>query len=106
MEGRGRFRAVRPAEWALCSQDLLLRRRSLFRGGLGRRSGIASRSLGSRSFGGRRYFGRSRRGFLGRSSSFFLLTTAGAQQKGNRNGAPHICIHRQLPQVRSVRKGR
>ena len=45
----------------------------------------------------------SRRDFHGRSSSFFsrsrfFLGAAGTQHEGNRNGAPDLCIHRQLPQ--------
>jgi len=108
-DGRPRLSPRRPpGRLAITLQDLRLRCR-LCRS-LGRRGGI-SRSFGrrsgiSRSFGSRRHFRRNRCGFLGRSSSFFLLTTAGAQQKGNRNGAPDLCIHRQLPQVRSVRKER
>ena len=31
-------------------------------------------------------------------SSFLLLGATGTQHEGNRNGAPNLCIHRQLPQ--------
>lgn len=48
-----------------------------------------------------RRFGRSV-GSFGRR--LFLLGTAGAQHKGNRNGAQNLCIHRQIPQVRTVRR--
>ncbi len=42
---------------------------------------------------------RSVRSGIGRiGRSLFLLRTAGAQHEGNRNGAPDLCIHRQLPQ--------
>jgi hypothetical protein len=102
----------------ICDQDLLLRsfRRSFRRRGILDSSGSVGDSVASRSgsianrTGGSinswRHFLRSGscRIFSGRSS-FFLLATAGTQHEGNRNGAPNLCIHRQLPQVRSVRKG-
>jgi hypothetical protein len=104
----------------------LLRRRSGFRGGsssVGSRIGGAGSSVGSigSSVGGsstgigggishpvgsgssgiaRRFSGGSS-GVGGSSSSvgsLFLLGTTGAQHEGNRNGAPDLCIHRQLPQ--------
>lgn len=110
MEGCGQYRAVRPADWALCSQELLRWRSGRVRRSLGWRSGIAGSSsiAGRRGFsrriGSRRRFRRGRRGFLSsRRSGLFLLTTAGAQHEGNRYGAPDLCIHRQLPQVCSVR---
>ncbi|MGH6893068.1 MAG: hypothetical protein ACREEP_12485, partial [Dongiaceae bacterium] len=73
----------------------LLRRRRFFRRGFGSRSSSGiDRSRISRRRGD---FHRRSRSFLGRCSRFFLGTT-GAQHKGNRNGAPNLCIHRQLPQ--------
>jgi hypothetical protein len=102
----------------ICSQDLLLRsfRRSFRRRGIldssgsvggsvaNHSGGIANRSGGS--INSRRHLGRGGSSCIfSDSSSFFLLATAGTQHEGNRNGAPNLCIHRQLPQVRSVRKG-
>ncbi|NJN06226.1 MAG: hypothetical protein HC814_07480 [Rhodobacteraceae bacterium] len=114
------IRAVRPAVQANCSSRLLCRSgffRSNFRGTRGIHSGIASSSSGiagssgsvgrlsgrlDRHFGG---FGRLSGGF---GRCFFLLATASTQHEGNRNGAPDLCIHRQLPQyvAFSEKKGR
>jgi hypothetical protein len=35
---------------------------------------------------------------IGRVVSSFLFGATGTQHEGNRNGAPDLCIHRQLPQ--------
>ncbi|MGE3394702.1 MAG: hypothetical protein AB7J97_10395 [Steroidobacteraceae bacterium] len=111
-EGRGFFRAVRPADEANCSQRLL-RRCGFFSssgsGITGSSSGVAGSSSGiTRGSGGiagsssgigggissrHHFFCRSGSLF---SRSFFLGT--GTQDEGNRNGAPDLCIHRQLPQ--------
>jgi len=90
----------------LLLQDLLRRGSFVVCRSFGRYSGISWRSFGRSGISSWRHFGRSRSGFFGRGRrSFFLLATAGTQHEGNRNGAPNLCIHRQLPQVRSVRKG-
>src|SRR5262245_38471020 len=98
----------------------LLRRRSLFLRRIGRSgSGVRRRGSGIRrsSSGVRRSSGVGRGGSarVGRSggvgrgrgrlsSGLFLLGTTGAQHEGNRNGAPDLCIHRQLPQYVSEKK--
>ncbi|HEU0225880.1 MAG TPA: hypothetical protein VFR29_10625 [Steroidobacteraceae bacterium] len=87
----------------------LLRRGGFFgRRLFGRSGGVRSRGFARsggirRHFLGRRshFFGSRDGGFL--DSGLFLLGTTGAQHKGNRNGAQNLCIHRQIPQVRTVR---
>jgi len=122
VEGRGRFRAFRPGRMNLYSQDLLLRsfwwsfgRHSILRsrgrigGSFASRIGGIGGSFASRigGIGGsinswRHGFLRGRCRILGSlGSSIFLFATACTQHEGNRNGAPDLCIHRQLPQIRS-----
>jgi hypothetical protein len=105
------FRAVRPADRANCSKRLLRRCGFFSSSGSGitggssgitrSGSGIAGGSSGIS--GGISGGIRSRRNFRSRSSSFvsrsrFFLGATGTQHEGNRNGAPDLCIHRQLPQ--------
>jgi hypothetical protein len=108
------FRSVRPAVLANRSRRLLRRCSGLFSSGssvAGSSGGIAGSSGGiagsvsgiARSGSGVGSGIHRRRDFHGSvssgisSRSFFLLGT-GAQHEGNRNGAPDLCIHRQLPQ--------
>src|SRR5262245_18133105 len=95
------------------NSNRLLRRRSFVLrrfGGSGssvRRSGSGVGRSGSVSRGGSARAGGSssvRRSGSVSSSGLFLLGTTGAQHEGNRNGAPDLCIHRQLPQYVSERK--
>src|SRR5262245_10147612 len=102
------------------NSNRLLRRRSLFLRRIGRRGSSVRRSgssvrrsgsgirrssgvgrSGSARIGGSGSVGRSGTGV---SSRLFLLGTTGAQHEGNRNGAPDLCIHRQLPQYVSEKK--
>jgi Xaa-Pro dipeptidase len=111
VESRGWIRAVRPAVQANCSSRLLSRsgffRRGLSRGSsringrvAGRSSGIAGSSSSVGRLGSRldRHLGSLGRLSSGFGRRLFLLATAGTQHEGNRNGAPDLCIHRQLPQ--------
>ncbi len=104
------FRAIRPADQANCSRNLLRRSNGLFDGsgtfssGIANRgsafsSGIANRSSAIGSDIANRSSAISHRisSRIHSRSSFFLGAT-GAQHQGNRNGAPNLCIHRQLPQ--------
>src|SRR5262245_27870930 len=81
---------------------------SVRRSGSGvRRSGSSIGRSGSVSRGGSARVGGSssvRRSGSVSSSGLFLLGTTGAQHEGNRNGAPDLCIHRQLPRYVSERK--
>ena len=99
----------------------LLRRRSRFRGGSSgvgggrvrvssgsarisssaRVSGGIDRRIGGSSSGITSRFSGSGSGIRSSSSGvggLILLGATGADQQGNRNGAPDLCIHRQLPQ--------
>ena len=126
--GRGKsrvLRAIRPAVRANYSNRLLRRRRAFRSGsssvgsGIGRAgSGVGSAGSrvsgssarigggfgrrvsrgGSRVSSGRSSFGSSGSRVSSGVGGLFLLGAAGTQHEGNRNGAPDLCIHRQLPQ--------